>query len=104
MTCQRHLCEAGQRVKQLVLKVAIADRRVWGTEPLVEPVSAAAAGLGFVTGGEPFLGEVSQPEVVGSAGSAHLGGHPTGVDGVAGHIGPDAGDSDREGGDEQFAV
>ena len=53
---QRHTGEARQRVEQVVLEVLVANRRVRRAEPLVEPVSAAAARLGFVTGGKPFLG------------------------------------------------
>ncbi len=97
-------CEAGQCVQQAVLKVRVAGCRVRGAEPLVVPVFAAAARLGFVTGGKPFLSEVPEPEVVGSTRSAHSGGHPAGVDGIAVHIGPDASDSDGESGDEQLAV
>ena len=67
---------------------------------LVVPVAAAGARFGFVAGGEPLLGQVPEPEVVGGSGAAHLGGHPAGVDGVAVDVGPEPGDGDGEGGDE----
>jgi hypothetical protein len=103
-SAQRSGCETGQGGKQAVLELRVVDLRVRPAEPLVEPVAVAAAHLGFVTGGQPFLRQVPEPEVVGCAGPAHSGGHPAGIDGVAVHIGPDASDGDGEGGDEQFAV
>ena len=39
-----------------------------GARPLVEPVSAAVECLLFVTGGQPFPGQVAEPEVVGAPG------------------------------------
>jgi hypothetical protein len=45
---QRRGCETGQRGKQAVLEVRVADGRVWSAEPLVKPVAAAAARLGFL--------------------------------------------------------
>ena len=44
--------------EEVVLELWVEDGRVGGAESLVEPVSAAAAGLGFLAGGEPVLGQV----------------------------------------------
>src|SRR3954470_12287507 len=72
-------CQGGE---QVVLELRVEDGGVWRAESLVEPVSAAAAGLGFVARGEPLLGQVPQPEVVGGSRAPHPGRHPAGVDGV----------------------
>ena len=97
VSVQRHRCETRQRGKQAVLELSVANCRVRTAASLVEPVPAAAARLRLVTGGQPFLGQVAEPEVVGSTGPTHPGGHPAGVDGVAEHIRPKAGDSEGEG-------
>ena len=55
---------------------------------LVVPAAAGCARLGILAGGEPLLCEVSEPEIVGCATSAHPRGHPSWVDGVAEDIGP----------------
>jgi hypothetical protein len=79
------VCERGE---QFVLKAQIVDRGVWGLEPLVAPVSAGAARLGIVTGGEPYLGDVPEAEVIGCARPAHPRRDPAGIDRVAEHVRP----------------
>src|SRR3954469_7423400 len=69
-------------------------------------VRAPAAGerLRVVAGREPFLRLVPELEVVGCGGSAHAGRYPARIDGVAAHVGTQAGDGGGECRDEQFAV
>jgi hypothetical protein len=50
------------------------------------------------------LREVSEPQIVGRARSAHSRWHPAWVDGVAEDVRPESGDGSAERGDEELAV
>ena len=56
-----------QMVQEGVLQLLVVDRGVRLVPALMEPVAATRAGLRVIAGGEPFLGQVAEPQVVGSA-------------------------------------
>jgi hypothetical protein len=70
----------------------------------VVPVLVGDGGVGVVAGGEPDLGVVAEGEVVGGGRAAHAGRYPAGIDDIAVHVGPAAGDGRGERGDEELAV
>src|SRR4051794_8099990 len=96
--------EASQVFEQLVLESKVTDLGVRLDPALVVPVAARGARVRIVAGGQPLLGEVPEPQVVGSAGAAHPRGDPARIHCIAENVGPEPGDGCGEGGDEQLAV
>ena len=56
---------------------------------LMEPVAATREGFRAIAGGQPFLGQVAESQVIRSARPTHLRGHPPGIDGVAEDVRPE---------------
>src|SRR5687768_12030568 len=88
--------EASQLLEQFVLEQLILDAGGRLGAALVIPVAAGGARLRIIAGGEPFLREVPQAQVVGRTRAAHPHGYPARVHRVAEHVRPDAGDGERE--------
>ena len=95
---------SARRMSSLSWKSMLRAAAATGAGSAVVPYLAAARGLGVVADRQPGLGEVAFFEVVAGGGAAHPGGHPAGVDRVADHGGPAAGDGQGERGDEKLAV
>src|SRR5689334_871557 len=89
--------EACELIDELVWEPLLVDGWVRRDSALVVPVAAGGAGARVVACREPFLRQVSEPEIVGCAGSTHLRWHPARVDGVAEDVRPEA----RDGGSER---
>ena len=71
---------------------------------LVVEVTAGDGCCGVVAHRQPDLGHRRQGEVVGCAGSTHLGRHPAGLEGVGEHAGPAAGNREGQDDVEELAV
>ncbi len=101
---ERDTGERGQPVHQLVLESRVTGF-CCGRLPLPVVPVAAADGCGCVVAdGEPGLREVSQLQVTGCCGAAHLGRDPARIDGVAEYVRPGTGQGERERGYLQLAL
>src|SRR6187200_2397770 len=80
------------------------DGRMWLDAALMMPVAAGGARVGIPAGGEPLLGEVPEPQIVGCTRSAHPRRHPPRIDRVAEYVRPCPRDGGGERGDEELAV
>src|SRR5260370_4408636 len=93
---ERDTGERGQPVHQLVLESRVTGF-CCGRLPLPVVPVAAANGCGCVVAdGEPGLREVSQLQVTGCCGAAHLGRDPARIGGVAEYLRPRTGQGERE--------
>jgi hypothetical protein len=101
---QRRGGEASQLLEEVVLEPLVVDAGGRLGAALVIPVAAGGARFRIIAGGEPDLGEVPEPQIVGRTGAAHLRGHPAGVHRVAERVRPYPGDGSGERGDEELAV
>jgi len=90
--------EASEGIEQLVLELPVTNRGVRIGSALMVPVATGRACFRILAGGEPLLGQVAEPKVIGCPGPAHLCGHPARVDRIAERVRPDPGDGSGAGG------
>jgi hypothetical protein len=82
--------------KQLILEVGVMGAGVRLPGAHMKEILAGHAGAGILADRQPRLGSAPLIEIVGRAGAAHAGRHPSRLQGVREHAGPAASDGEGQ--------